>query len=346
MYSLLLLPASWLYAALMLARNWCYDRRIFTVSTCPVPVISIGNMTAGGTGKTPFTEFLVRLLLNSGKSVAVISRGYGRATSGTLVVSDGRNLLARPRDAGDEAYQIARKFPSAVVIVDERRPRAAAIAVERYRAQVIVLDDGFQHRALKRDLDIVMLDDRRPLAEIPLLPAGLRREPLSGLARAELLAAPASANDPLGNGARRYTGAPLVRFRKAPVRFVSVFGEGSASPGEMREKECTAVCGIGNPDSFRETLRQVGMKADRFVAFPDHHAYTERDVDELRALAGRSRTRLLVTTEKDAVKLASLAVAKIAATADWYYLEIAAEIVEGEELLREKIGKLFKAAGQ
>jgi tetraacyldisaccharide 4'-kinase len=341
MLALLLVPVSWLFGGMMLVRNWCYDNRLLRAAQCPVPVISVGNMTAGGTGKTPFTELLVRLLLKSGKSVAVISRGYGRSTRGTLVVSDGRTLLADPDASGDEAYQIARKFPAAVVIVDERRPRAAALAVEQYRVQVIVLDDGFQHRALLRNLDIVMLDGRKPLAAIPHLPAGLRREPLSGLRRAGLLVAPASSEDPLGDGARHCTGAPLIRFRKVPVRFVSIFGEGSASPESMRGKECTAVCGIGNPDSFRETLRQLGMHADQFVAFPDHHAFTERDLDELTPLVGRTRTRMLVTTEKDAVRLASLAAAKKFDTAEWYYLEIEAEITGGEQLLRERIDKLF-----
>jgi len=294
-------------------------------------------MTAGGTGKTPFTELLARRLLNAGKSVAVISRGYGRSTKGTLVVSDGKTLLAEPGSAGDEAYQIARKFPTVVVIVDERRPRAAALAVERYRAQVIVLDDGFQHRALERDLDIVMLGDRQPLAEVRLLPAGLRREPLSGLGRAGLLVAPESAIDPLGNGGRKYTGAPLIRFRKVPVRFVSMFGEGSASPGEMRGKECTALCGIGNPDSFREMLRQIGMHADQFVAFPDHHAFTEKDLDELAPLLAQTRTHMLVTTEKDAVRFPAKFDAQ---DVPIVFLRVEIEILSGHESWQKLVDRI------
>lgn len=185
---LMLLPFSWLYGLTMILRNWCFEVGVFHVEQVSVPVISVGNMTAGGTGKTPMVEYLIRFYLKAGNKVAVLSRGYQRDTNGTQIVSDGSNLEMTAEESGDEPYQIARKFPNVMVIVDEKRSRAAQIAINRFQPDVILLDDGFQHRGIERQLDIVMIDGRKALDRISLLPVGLRREPLSGLQRANLMA--------------------------------------------------------------------------------------------------------------------------------------------------------------
>ena len=181
------LPFSWLYGAVISLRNLFYDTGIFRIEEIDVPIISVGNLSTGGTGKTPFVEFLLRYLLGKDKIVAVLSRGYGRKTRGTVVIDQSTLAHCTAESVGDEPYQIARKFPGAIVIVDESRVRGARIAKEKYRVDAIILDDGFQHRALKRNLDIVMIDGKNPITEMAMLPAGLRREPLVALRRADLL---------------------------------------------------------------------------------------------------------------------------------------------------------------
>ncbi|MFH2004154.1 MAG: tetraacyldisaccharide 4'-kinase, partial [Bacteroidota bacterium] len=186
-WKIFLLPLSFLYSIIIFIRNLFYDIRVFGVNRVNVPVISIGNLTAGGTGKTPVIEYLVNYFKRKNIKVAVISRGYKRNTKGTLVVSDGSSIIAKPEQAGDEPYQIAVRFQEAVVIVDENRFRGAKLAVEKYKPEVILLDDSFQHRRIHRDLDIVLIDVTKPPHKEYMLPAGLRREPLSSLKRTNVL---------------------------------------------------------------------------------------------------------------------------------------------------------------
>ncbi len=344
MFSFLLIPVSWLYGALMSVRNWCYDYRIFHIEHSSVPVISVGNMTTGGTGKTPFVEYLLREFMNSDRRVAVISRGYKRRSKGTVVVSDGRAILADAANAGDEAFQTARKFPNVVVIVDERRPRAAALAVAKYHTEVIILDDGFQHRSLARDLDIIMIDGRMPLEKIHLLPSGMRREALSGLRRGDIVVTSEEYRAKTEQNLLPLCDAPVISVRQSPVKFVRLFGIGEATPQSMLGRACTAVCGIGNPGAFRKTLQDLGMNIGQFIAFDDHHRYTTQDLDALHTMVGMSPAKLMVTTEKDAVKLQSAVIPPGVDAQEWYYLEIEAELVEGGKALRDRLDALFRKA--
>ena len=186
--NILLLPFSWLYAMVMVCRNLAYDRGVFVVRGPGVPVISVGNLTAGGTGKTPLTEYIVGYLRNKHVRVAVVSRGYRRKSRGVVVVSDGKSVLVDATWGGDEPVQIAAKFPGVPVVVGERRVEAARIAVHALGAEVIVLDDGFQHRGIKRDLDILVMDARKDITSERLIPAGMRREPLNAIRRAGIVA--------------------------------------------------------------------------------------------------------------------------------------------------------------
>ena len=175
----LLLPFAWLYAVPITLRNTLFDRGVLKQRAVNVPVISVGNLTVGGTGKTPLVEYIVRYLLALGRRVGVVSRGYKRRSKGVVVVSDGRELRVDARDAGDEPMQIASAFPQAIVVVGERRFDAAQEAV-RLGAEVIVVDDGFQHRYLKRDLNIVVVDSTNDVTAEALLPrrrAGERPDP-------------------------------------------------------------------------------------------------------------------------------------------------------------------------
>jgi len=181
-----LLPLSWLYGLVVRLRNRLFDSRVLKSAAADVPVISVGNLTAGGTGKTPLVEYIAGHFLTQGRKVGIVSRGYGRASRGVVVVSDGSSLRADARAGGDEPVQMARKYPAAAVVVGEKRVEAARCAIE-LGAEVLLLDDAFQHRYLRRDVDILVLDSRKDIREEPLLPSGLRREPLSSLRRADLV---------------------------------------------------------------------------------------------------------------------------------------------------------------
>ena len=210
----MLLPLSWVYGAVIAARNAAFDTGIFRCRSAGVPLIAVGNMTAGGTGKTPVVEMLVRLLRQRGVSPGVISRGYGRTGRGVVVVADRECVYADAGTGGDEPVQIARKFPGVPVVVGERRFEAAVTAVRRCGAQVIISDDGFQHRWLHRDCDLVVVDGSSDLAAEPLLPAGVRREPMRALRRAHMVALTgcrdAGEAAERGNALRRWYSGPIV----------------------------------------------------------------------------------------------------------------------------------------
>jgi tetraacyldisaccharide 4'-kinase len=291
-----LLPLSWCYGAAVAARNALYDAGVFAVSSVATPVISVGNITAGGTGKTPLVEAIVEMLIRAGAKPAVLSRGYRRTSSGTVTVSDGAAVLADADEAGDEPAQIARKFPGCVVVVDEDRARGARHIETTYRPDAIVLDDGFQHRALGRDLDIVVLGGTRE----PLLPAGNGREHEGSLRRAGFIV--------LGGGLEsapaRAAGKPVARMRYEIEKFSGPVAGTVVGKRQLAAGRFVAFCGIGNPGSFRATLSGHGLEPAAFLAFPDHRRYGAGDLDRIESARLRSGAQYVVTTEKDATRLA------------------------------------------
>lgn len=333
-----LAPFTWLYGAGVWVRGCAYDIGLAGRSLISVPVISVGNLSAGGTGKTPLVEYLVRMLLEENRRPAVVSRGYRRKGSGTVVVSDGTSILADARTAGDEPSQIARKFREAVVVVDEVKARASRVAVEALHADVIVVDDGFQHRALRRDLDIVVVDSTKPLRSMRLLPAGLRREPIGALGRAGVLVysrcADASHRHEEFNEAG---GAVRACMQTLPVRCVRV-GDGAASPvSVLGGKKIAAFCGIGDPESFRRLIEAAGGTVVAFQTFSDHHMFTEHDIEAVRKSAEAARPDLFLTTEKDAVRILGDPSVAAALPAGTCFLEIEVRIVRGESELRDRV---------
>ena len=327
-----------MYTAGIWFRNALYDKGIFRVRPVGVPVISVGNLTAGGTGKTPVVEYLLRYLLKHGKKVAVISRGYKRSTSGTFIVSDGRQIFGTAKVSGDEPYQMARKFPSTVVIVDEVRGRAARVAVNIHRADVIVLDDAFQHRSIARDLDIVMIDGQTILKEIPMLPAGIRREPLSALRRADILVVSRSGDlNFQKEGFKQYSTAPIAKVEFKPKSLVHWSTLKSISCSDIKGQSCIAFCGIGNPMSFHNILKSIGFTVIEFIRFPDHHRYSSPNLKTIEEKFRSSNAQMIVTTEKDAVRLSPDETGIFSFTKSLYYLEIEAEIVEGELVFHQMI---------
>lgn len=303
----LLFPLSLLYGLAVRTRNLFYDIQLLRSTDVGVPVISIGNITAGGTGKTPIVAETVRLLREAGMRPAVISRGYGRASTGMVTVCDGKNVLAGVEEAGDEPLLLARLTGNAIVVCDEHRVRGAQYAVKEFGADVIVLDDGFQHRAIRRTADIVLADVQQPPYGTMLLPAGYRREPMSSLRRASAVVA-TKARDATAATAMfldpgmEFTGAQFsAGFHPGGIR--NIIGGIRQSLEILKGHSAIAVCGIAVPESFRTTLASCGVTVKEMFAFPDHHPFTQQDVGKIIAAFHASSADFILTTEKDAVRL-------------------------------------------
>jgi tetraacyldisaccharide 4'-kinase len=342
----LLLPFVPLYGAGVAIRNRLFDLGLLRSTKVGVPVISVGNLSAGGSGKTPFVELLAKRLMLAGRKVAIVSRGYRRESSGMLVVSNGAVQCADASVAGDEPAQMAAKLMGVVVIVDERRARGAGYAIEKFGADVIILDDGFQHRYLKRNLDILVV----PVAEVEkpgwMLPAGNRREPVSSIQRASLIAVSRCESIEQFQKAKailqKWTRKPIIglttkvsAFRRASSRF-------SIDLGGIKGKTAVAFSGIGNPESFAQTLNSLGMEIKHHVVFPDHHFYRESELRSLENLLVETRADYCVTTEKDVARLSSPKneFQSFLERAPLFFVEIEQSVIAGETELNEGIARL------
>jgi len=297
---LLLWPLALWYRLVVQARGLLYRSGLLPSYCATVPVISVGNLTVGGTGKTPVTDAVVKRLLERGLRVAVVSRGYGGNFAGTVGVvasGDGRSLMTA-QAAGDEPCLLARRNPALLVYVAKERAEGVR-AAERAGAQVVVLDDGFQHLAVQRDLDIVLLDSRAPFGNGQLLPAGPLREPTGALRRADLLvmthaADGSSVSHPLFDGPVLY-----CRHRLANTLLTL---SGAAQPWSVLSgRQVVAFAGIARPDDFFAALRGRGVEPVATLALQDHQDYTGPVLNQLLQLCDNKK--LLLTTEKDAVKL-------------------------------------------
>jgi tetraacyldisaccharide 4'-kinase len=336
---ILLYPFSLLYGLIIILRNLFFDIGFFKTHKVKVPVISVGNLTAGGTGKTPIVEFFTDYLLRQNKKVGVVSRGYKRSTKGTLVVSDGKLLVQNASECGDEPYQIALKYPNATVIVDEDKYRSAKLATEKYGCDIILVDDGFQHRKLHRDLDIVVVDVTRHPFEENLLPAGLRREPLSALKRADAIIF-SRWNEEIKFDYDVFASVPLnakVKFK--PSKLISFNTGETLQLDSAAGKKCTAFCGLGNPDSFTRTMRAMGLEIITNRVFNDHHLYKSKDINFINKEFLKNKSDLIITSEKDTMRL--LKHKNELKDLPLYYIEISAHFIDGEKQILERINELL-----
>lgn len=308
-------------------RNRLYDRGIFSDRKCQAVVISVGNIVVGGTGKTPMVEYLVSFWMKRGRKVAVISRGYKRASGGSVSVRGGKAERGDASTLGDEPFQIARKFPSVTVIVDENRVNAAFEAV-KLGAEIIIMDDGFQHRKLHRDVDIVMLDSHQSSRETPLLPAGRRRDVLASARRAHVIASPAGDSRPDLSGLA--PGAVPVSVAFFPVRVRGLNALDSQPIESLKGVRSVCFCGIARPESFKKTAETLGVTIESFLTFPDHHVFSASDLEKISRAMRRTGAEILFTTEKDAVRLIGRRWPGDQAP-PIFYPEIAVKILEGEQ---------------
>jgi tetraacyldisaccharide 4'-kinase len=299
------------YRALLGSRNWLYAAGVLKCRRLSCPVVSVGNLTVGGTGKTPAVELAVRTLMDLGHRPAVVSRGYGRRTHGVQIVADVASIRLDAEEGGDEPFLLARRLPGVPVVVGGNRYEAGRHAIERFGVTAIVLDDGFQHRTLAKDLEIVMARARTPWGNGRLLPGGPLREPLSSLARAALIVV-TGARGPddvreVAETARRYApDVPVLAARHVPTE-VWEAGHMKYLPIEaLLGKRLLAFAGIGAPEGFRRTLQEMGVVEAGFARFADHHWYSREEMRALDAEATAADASGLVTTEKDWVRLRRL----------------------------------------
>ena len=276
----------------------------------PCPVVSIGNLTLGGTGKTPLTMWVARWYQQQGWRVAVLSRGYGARPPARLrVVSSGHGPLVDWQAAGDEPYLLARCLPGVPVLIGKDRYRIGRYAYEQFGAHVLILDDGFQHHALQRDLDIVLIDASNPFGSGALFPRGILREPIRALHRADaiVLTRVEMAGETLPalwQQMRQWNKQQPIYCLATVVEALHCQGTHSTVDlAALRQGRVVAFVGIGNPQAFVTTLTRLGAEVAALLVFPDHHPYTQEDWQTIVATADKQQAACLVTTEKDAVRL-------------------------------------------
>jgi tetraacyldisaccharide 4'-kinase len=288
-----------LYGKVADVRNRLYDQGVFHSERLPARTISIGNITAGGTGKTPLVAYVADVLAARGEKVCILTRGYGRRDeSMRVLVSDRERVLEGPDAAGDEPVELARHLlGKAVVIADADRISSAEWAGRRFKPTVFILDDGFQHRRAARHLDIVCIDATDPFGGEQMLPAGRLREPLHNLARADVVVITRSNLRPNVSQTKRRI-AEL-----APDAKIFEAARHETGCEAARGHAAYAFCGIGNPDAFFEQLRGEALSLAGTRSFRDHWSYQRSDIAAVEEAARQVHADLLVTTRKDAVKL-------------------------------------------
>jgi tetraacyldisaccharide 4'-kinase len=307
--ALLYVPAK-LYELAVRARILAYKLGLLKTRCLNVPVISVGNLTVGGTGKTPCVAFIASMLRDAGHQVAILSRGYRRQTSGCVEVSDGKQILCSPAESGDEPFLLAQTCPGVRVVVDQDRYAAGRWLESQAQISIFVLDDAYQHLMLKRDLNLLLIDATEPLKQSAMVPFGRLREPLAELRRADAFI--------ITRSDQKFDRSELVETIEkhsqpnAPIFFAHhemtglrrLGGEGSINLlSEFAGKKIAAVSGIAKPDRFNDDLKKAGMHIALRRDFPDHHRYSTDELAEIIGSAQTAKAEAIIVTEKDAANL-------------------------------------------
>jgi tetraacyldisaccharide 4'-kinase len=322
---LFLLVLSWIFEGLVRLRLWLYRHRLFRDTPLGCKVVVVGNLTVGGTGKTPVVLKMAQVLASRGRKVAILSRGYKGAsdsmakrfwrwlTQGSrpdpLVVSDGKLVLVGPDEAGDEPYMLACNLcpEGVVVIVDRNRVEGGRFALRRFGVDTILLDDGLQYLSLRGQINLLLVDSHDPFGNGNLLPRGILREPISNLRRASYVFVTKSSGPPseaLTALIRKHNSkAEIIACAHQAVELVEVDGPGRYPMESLKDKSIACFSGIATPERFEETLLSQGALLVSRRRFLDHHAFNDEDLDEVLDRALRAKAEMIVTTEKDAVRL-------------------------------------------
>ncbi len=314
-------------------RLWAYRLGVFPSRKLECRVISVGNLTLGGTGKTPFVMMIAETLRGNGLKPAILSRGYGgRSDDSINVVCDGRQTFLSPDWVGDEAVMMAEKLKNIPILTGPDRYQTGRYALEHFGVDTLILDDGFQHLALKRDLDILLIDHSRPLGNGHLFPAGELREPAIETRRADIVCFSRYSGGPINFDTSLLGTIPQVKTNLRLDSLVRMNDDEVLDAEILKNEQVAAFCGIAQPEGFMKILLDSQIRPKFFQSFPDHHAYTLQNVKELEARALKEGARFLLLPEKDAVKLRDMKL-----TLPFLKVVIELEILEGREIFNKKI---------
>jgi len=354
----ILYALSFIYERLVQLRLYVYRKRIFRERALGCLVISIGNLTVGGTGKTPIVEKFARALQSGGRRVAILSRGYksvprkrswlDRLRKQNLnpprVVSDGKSLLLDSLTAGDEPYMLAHNLKDVIVLVDKDRVKSGRFAIDTWKVDTLLLDDGLQYLHLKHRLDMVLVDRQAPFGNEFLLPRGTLREPPRNIRRASYIFITKNTgepNDALVQRIRRYNRtAEIIECAHKPLYLQNIL-TGERLPLErLRDTFIGSICGIAAPESFEDGLRKLGARIDLAKHYIDHHRYTEAELQSFVNRCIRRDLEMIVTTEKDAVRMPRLPEAEVKVPI--YFLRVEIEILTGHESWEHCVARICK----
>ncbi|MFQ6678116.1 MAG: tetraacyldisaccharide 4'-kinase [Fidelibacterota bacterium] len=305
-YRLLLWPLGLFYRLLVFWRNLYYNIGFFVSRKLPCKMISVGNLSVGGTGKTPFVLYLAKALKTKGVKVAILSRGYKRKSSGTIVVSDGKTIQSNLQQSGDEPFMMAEKLGGVPVVVDENRYRGGLFICSEFKPDIILMDDAFQHRRVYRDIDIVLINssNRQP----KLLPYGFLREPIKNVRRANTVIFTKTNLTPpsekLINIISKYCDFTIQSELLPEAHLIGL--DGSIKPLKEISGSVVAVSGVGDPDSFEVILEEAGLDYIHHFRHDDHADYSDIDFEVIQEVYLSAEAEAIITTEKDLVKLESL----------------------------------------
>ena len=342
-FSPLLFLFSQLYGLGVRFRQLAYRRGLFKQRQLSGFVVSIGNLTTGGTGKTPAVVMLGKWALEKGYGVAILSRGYGgRYAEEVLEVSDGEHIKADPRKTGDEPYLLAEELKGIPILISRKRFLAGSYAHQMFDTEFFILDDGFQHLELKRDLDLVLLDSSRPFGNGHLLPWGPLREPIGQLVRADALIVTRLGKRVSRDGAldflkKQFPAIPSFCADHVPDRVVFPYLNEEYEPGFLRGKRVLAFAGIAQPEEFKETLEGVGADIAYFKGFRDHYRFRLDEINTLIKMKEELGAQYLITTQKDWMRISPEA----PTYPNMGYLSINFILVSGQDDFFEMVNSAF-----
>lgn len=347
---------SYLFSGIVQLRLWLYENRLFRTNHLGCLVVVVGNLTVGGTGKTPVVEKFARSLAARGRKVAILSRGYKskpvplwkrwlRQISHVgdpppKVVSDGERVLLNPQEAGDEPYMLARNLPGVMVFVDKNRVNAGSFAIRKYGVDTLILDDGFQYLPLKGRLNLLLVDKNNPFGNERLLPRGILREPIKHLKRATYVFITKSdgASDPaLVRRIKTHNpGVNIIECAHRPQYLENLESGERRELSDLKDRRIGAFSAIADPTSFENFLRQFGAHVIYARRFLDHHHYTRHELNQLFTKARRKNLEYLVTTEKDAVKIPD----SFSMPVPLYFLRLEIDILSGDKDFEKAVSRI------
>src|SRR5207253_4795605 len=356
----ILYALSFIYERLVQLRLYLYRKRIFRERTLGCLVISIGNLTVGGTGKTPIVEKFARALQSGGRRVAILSRGYKsvprpskrswlhgfgkKDAAPPRVVSDGKSLLLDSVTAGDEPYMLAHNLKDVIVLVDKDRVKSGRLAIDKWQVDTLLLDDGFQYLHLKHRLDMVLVDRQAPFGNEFLLPRGTLREMPSNLRRASYIFITKNTGEPnfdLMKRIRRYNRtAEVIECAHKPLYLQNVFTDERLPLEALGDTFIGSLCAIAAPASFEDALKKLGARVDLAKRYIDHHYYTEAELISFIKRCIRRDLAMIVTTEKDSVRMPRLP--EVELKVPIFFLRVEIEILSGHESWEHCVARICK----